>query len=218
MERLWEPRAHKLLLHGQQRDLRENNTESQTKDIAFDARQFTERGVDVGGSATATVKKLAGFSVGGSASLGWKKSTSQSLSAANNSSASTAATITSKTDTSDSLMFYKADFHIWRYPVIAPAPTGLFGAAINGTISGTEDGTQYFTYTMSDEPTRVQGDAGQSSQFDDYNPIHEEGNLFSYPTTIESTPATRTNRRTFRSRLRRRLAAITRRSSSSPSR
>lgn len=165
-----------------------NNTESQTKDIAFDARQFTERGVDVGGSATATVKKLAGFSVGGSASLGWKKSTSQSLSAANNSSASTAATITSKTDTSDSLMFYKADFHIWRYPVIAPAPTGLFGAAINGTISGTEDGTQYFTYTMSDEPTRVQGDAGQSSQFDDYNPIHEEGNLFSYPTTIESTP------------------------------
>jgi len=165
-----------------------NNTESQTKDIAFDARQFTERGVDVGGSATATVKKLAGFSVGGSASLGWKKSTSQSLSAANNSSASTAATITSKTNTSDSLMFYKADFHIWRYPVIAPAPTGLFGAAINGTISGTEDGTQYFTYTMSDEPTRVQGDAGQSSQFDDYNPIHEEGNLFSYPTTIEGTP------------------------------
>ena len=124
-----------------------NDTESKTKDIAFDARQFAERGVDVGGNAGLSVKKLAGFSVGGSAS--------------------TAATITSKTDTSDSLMFYKADFHIWRYPVIAPAPTGLFGAAINGTISGTEDGTQYFTYTMSDEPTRVQGDAGQSSQFDD---------------------------------------------------
>ena len=165
-----------------------NNTESQTKDIAFDARQFTERGVDVGANVGLSVKKLAGFSVGGSASLGWKKSASQSLSVANKSSASTAATITSQTDTSDSLMFYKADFHIWRYPVIAPAPTGLFGAAINGTISGTEDGTQYFTYTMSDEPTRVQGDAGQSSQFDDYNPIHEEGNLFSYPTTIESTP------------------------------
>lgn len=111
-----------------------------------------------------------------------------SQSAANESKSSVAAEIRSATDTSDSLMFYKADFHIWRYPVIAPAPTELFEAAINGTISGTEDRTQYFTYTMSDEPTRVQGDAGLSAQFDDYNPIHEEGNLFSYPTTIEDTP------------------------------
>ena len=32
------------------------------------------------------------------------------------------------------------------------------------------------------------GDAGQSAQFDDYNPIHEGGNLFSYPTEVENTP------------------------------
>lgn len=171
-----------------------NDTESQTKDIAFNVRQFAERGVEASVSATAKVKKLAGFSFGGKASLGWMRGTSQSLSTANKSKISAAATISSATDTSDSLMFYKADFHIWRYPVTAPAPAGFFDETkplndpFNGTISVTEDGTQYFTCTMSDEPTRVQGDAGQSSQFDDYNPIHEEGNLFSYPTTIEDTP------------------------------
>lgn len=165
-----------------------SDTESATSDISFEARQFAEKGFEVGGGYGMSVKKLAGFSVGGSGSLGWKSGYSKSLSIANNSAVSTAATISSATDTSDSLMFYEADFHIWRYPVLAPAPTGLFGAAIDGSISGTEDGTQYFSYTMSDEPTRVQGDAGQSSQFDDYNPIHEEGNLFSYPTTIETTP------------------------------
>ncbi len=173
---------------------KKDDTESQTKDIAFNVRQFAERGVEASVSATAKVKKLAGFSFGGNASLGWKRGTSQSLSMANESKISTAAEISSATDTSDSLMFYKADFHIWRYPVIAPAPEGFFDETkplndpFNGTISVTEDGTQYFTCTMSDVTTRVQGDAGQSSQFDDYNPIHEEGNLFSYPTTIEGTP------------------------------
>ncbi|MDR3321971.1 MAG: VCBS repeat-containing protein, partial [Synergistaceae bacterium] len=165
-----------------------SGTESTVKDTLFEARQFAERGADIGASGGLSSKKLAGFSIGGKASAGWKKSTSSSLSEANKSSTSVSMSLSSATDTSDNLMFYKADFHIWRYPILGQAPAELFGTPAGGTIAGTPDGTQYFTYTMSDEPTRVQGDAGQSSQFDDYNPIHEEGNLFSYPTTIEATP------------------------------
>lgn len=165
-----------------------SETESEARDTAFEARHFAELGIDAGLSLGGAIKKLAGFSVGGKASVGWKKSTSQTLSEANKSSVSVGMNMSSSTDTSDNLMFYKSDYHIWRYPIVAPVPAELFGEPTGGTISGEEDGTQYFTYTMSDEPTRVEGDAGQSSQFDDYNPIHEEGNLFSYPTTIEATP------------------------------
>ncbi|MDR1515189.1 MAG: hypothetical protein LBS45_05800 [Synergistaceae bacterium] len=165
-----------------------SDTESTGRDTIFEARQFAERGVSGSVGGGLPIKKLAGFSIGGKASAGWTKSMSSSISEANKSSASVSMNLSSSTDTSDNLMFYKADFHIWRYPVVAPAPDGFFGTPVGGTISGTPDGTQYLTYTMSDEPTRVQGDAGQSSQFDEYNPIHEEGNLFSYPTTIEATP------------------------------
>ncbi|MDR1579395.1 MAG: VCBS repeat-containing protein, partial [Synergistaceae bacterium] len=165
-----------------------SDTESTGRDTLFEARQFAERGIDVSAGGTIPIKKLAGSSIGGKASAGWKKSTSSSLSEANKSSASVSMSLSSSTDTSDNLMFYKADFHTWRYPVADPAPDDFFGAPIGADISGTPDGTKYLTYTMSDEPARVQGDPGHSSQFDEYNPIHEEGNLFSYPTTIEATP------------------------------
>ena len=44
------------------------------------------------------------------------------------------------------------------------------------------------TFSLCDEPINANGGVGQSSQFDDYNPIHEEGNLFSYPTKLENIP------------------------------
>ena len=164
-----------------------SSEDSAALDTKFEVQQFSEKGINAGLSGEKSIKKLLGFTIGGNANVGWKKTTSAVQTKANDKKASVAMSMETKSSTYDNLLLYKADFHIWRYPVIGQAPPELFGKPSGGTISGKEDGTQYLTYTMSDKPTGVVG-TGFSSNFDDYSPIHEEGNLFSYPTKVENTP------------------------------
>ena len=70
-------------------------------------------------------------------------------------------------------------------PVLGPGPQAPDAPLGEGEKL---NGDRFMTFSLCDAPTIVQGDAGQSAQFDDYNPIHEEGNLFSYPTEVENTP------------------------------
>jgi len=165
-----------------------NNESSAESDMDFETQLFGEAGINVGVKAGVTIKRLRETSIGGEGSAGWKKIASQTQSEANKNKASTSMSISSSTATGDNLMSYSADFHIWRYPVIGQVPSGFLVDPTGGTISGEDDGTQYFTYTMSDTPDPPKVGVGPSSQFDDYNPSHEEGNLFSYPSTIEGIP------------------------------
>ncbi len=155
-----------------------SQTESSKADTSFSATSALEWGVNasVGGRY-----KL----IGANASGGYKDTSARVENAANSSQATVATTITSVTDGSDNVVLYKTDRHVWRYPVLGPAPQAPDAPLEEGEKL---NGDRFMTFSLCDAPTIVQGDAGQSSQFDDYNPIHEEGNLFSYPTKVENTP------------------------------
>ncbi len=155
-----------------------SQTESSKADTSFSATSALEWGVNasVGGRY-----KL----IGANASGGYKNTSARVESKANSSQATVATTITSVTDGSDNVVLYKTDRHVWRYPVLGPAPQAPDAPLKEGEKL---NGDRFMTFSLCDAPTIVQGDAGQSLQFDDYNPIHEEGNLFSYPTKVENTP------------------------------
>ena len=155
-----------------------SQTESSKADTSFSATSALEWGVNasVGGRY-----KL----IGANASGGYKDTSARVENAANSSQATVATTITSVTDGSDNVVLYKTDRHVWRYPVLGPAPQAPDAPLEEGEKL---NGDRFMTFSLCDAPTIVQGDAGQSAQFDDYNPIHEEGNLFSYPTKVENTP------------------------------
>ena len=155
-----------------------SQTESSKADTSFSATSALEWGVSasVGGRY-----KL----IGANASGGYKDTSARVESKANSSQATVATTITSVTDGSDNVVLYKTDRHVWRYPVLGPAPQAPDAPLEEGEKL---NGDRFMTFSLCDAPTIVQGDAGQSLQFDDYNPIHEEGNLFSYPTKVENTP------------------------------
>ncbi|MCR5347958.1 MAG: VCBS repeat-containing protein, partial [Fretibacterium sp.] len=94
-----------------------------------------------------------------------------------------------KATTADALMYDAADYHIWRYPVVQPAPawmTASFKNNENADLEKKADGNIFVTYTLCDEATQHICDSG-SSQYDGYEPSYEEGNLFSYPNRIFST-------------------------------
>ena len=89
--------------------------------------------------------------------------------------------------TRDSIIFYNADRHIWRYPVLTePVPEWLLsGKRIDSTSGDITDftGTPYHfvTFAMYDDGTKYVRDSLTDTE---YQPIHEEGNLFSYPPLI----------------------------------
>ena len=86
--------------------------------------------------------------------------------------------------TRDSIIFYNADRHIWRYPVLTePVPEWLLsGPRIDSTSGDISDFNgkpyHYVTFAMYDDGTKYVRDSLTDTE---YQPIHEEGNLFSYP-------------------------------------
>ena len=148
-----------------------SETDSTKTDVAFK----TASAMDWGVSAKADAKiKLVGVSASG----GYKDTATKVENAASSSEAKTTLTVTDTTDGTDNVVLYKTDRHVWRYPILSPTS----GAPADS------NGDCFMTFSLCDTPETVQGNAGWSSQYDDYNPIHEEGNLFSYPTKIEDIP------------------------------
>ncbi|MBQ9565831.1 MAG: hypothetical protein IJU98_09620, partial [Synergistaceae bacterium] len=146
-----------------------SQTDSEKSDVSFK----TTSTLDWGASANATVP-LIGTTLSG----GYKDTATNVQNATSSSEAKTTLTLTDATDATDIAMLYKTDRHVWRYPVISAAPGRPEGS----------NGDAFMTFSLCDTPTTAHGAIGQSSQFDDYNPIHEEGNLFSYPTKVENIP------------------------------
>ena len=93
-----------------------------------------------------------------------------------------------KTTTADALMYTTADYHIWRYPVLQQGNANFAGNFTENALldeDNAELSGQYFiTYTLCDEASEHYCDSNSSAQYDDYNPIYEEGNLFSYPNSV----------------------------------
>ena len=95
---------------------------------------------------------------------------------------------TMSTTTADALMYTVADYHIWRYPIAKQFESVLAGDFASNDILG-ENGTElsgnyFMTYTLCDTPEQSACDSTNPAQYDDYNPIYEEGNLFSYPNSV----------------------------------
>ncbi|MBQ6772595.1 MAG: hypothetical protein IJP48_00880 [Synergistaceae bacterium] len=87
--------------------------------------------------------------------------------------------------THDAILFTNTARHIWRYPVLTrPLPTWLaFGPRIDstqiedpGTVKG--DKELFITFTMSENSALNTSTSVADSV---YQPLHEEGNFFSYP-------------------------------------
>ncbi|MBR0034715.1 MAG: hypothetical protein IJP54_03470, partial [Synergistaceae bacterium] len=90
--------------------------------------------------------------------------------------------------THDAILYTKATRHIWRYPVLTrPLPMWLAsGPRIDytqienpGTVSG--DKQLFVTFTMSENSELRTATSVTDSQ---YQPLHEEGNFFSYPSSV----------------------------------
>lgn len=94
---------------------------------------------------------------------------------------------TNQTETSDSLVLHRSDLHIWRYPVLDPVPEWITGEPLEeGTEDPGEDAKEtYISFVMQDAPKLAFGTSKSESN---YHPIHEEGNLFSYPTSLATLP------------------------------
>ena len=89
--------------------------------------------------------------------------------------------------THDAILFTDTARHIWRYPVMTrPLPMWLaWGPRIDSTQvnpSGVKGDKELFlTFTMSENSALTTLDSIKDSL---YQPLHEEGNLFSYPSQI----------------------------------
>lgn len=140
-------------------------------DVSFNTTSSTEWGVDakVGGSY-----KLFGVETSG----GYKDMATTVENEANSARATRSLTISQTTNGSDNVVLYKTNRHVWRYQILS------YISKPNDEVGD----DKFMTFTLCEAPEIHDGDAGNSSQLDDYNPIHEEGNLFSYPALIEHIP------------------------------
>ena len=88
----------------------------------------------------------------------------------------------------DEVTFYTSPLHIWRYPILNAALPEWFveGKRLDYETGNITDSNakQYITFTMYSKPMKFEGD---SSTAEIYQPIHEEGNFFSYPSEVEDT-------------------------------
>lgn len=149
--------------------------ESGKEDVSFNATSTLDFGVDV--NASLNIKKLVTIKASG----GYKDTSTRVENTANSNEIKTVLAFDDKYAGTDILVLYETDRYVWRYPVLSyvdkPESEDL---SLNGDV--------FMTFSVCDTPTITNGIAGPSSQFDDYQPIHEEGNLFSYPTSIGTIP------------------------------
>ncbi len=88
--------------------------------------------------------------------------------------------------TNDTVLFYVANQHVWRYRILAnPVPSWLkTGGRIDSVQSDStgDDTEHYITFTLYDDIRKGMSDSVGDNL---YQPFHEEGNLFSYPQSVE---------------------------------
>ena len=88
----------------------------------------------------------------------------------------------------DEVTYYVSPLHIWRYPILNVTLPDWYkeGKRLDyesGDITDSK-AKQYITFTMYSKPEKFEAD---SSTAEIYQPIHEEGNFFSYPGKVEDT-------------------------------
>ena len=149
------------------------HTQSTTtgNDVSFNTTSSTEWGVDAkaGGSY-----KLFGVETSG----GYKDMASTVENETESAKATRTLAISETASGSDNVVLYTTNRHVWRYQILS---------YLNKPNDEVGD-DKFMTFTLCEAPEIHDGEAGNSSQLDDYNPIHEEGNLFSYPALIEHIP------------------------------
>lgn len=161
------------------------------QDVNFDMKGSAEtiEAVGIGGETGADlIIKAASYAVKGSGpviqDLMDKVDTTKSE--ADKSSIKMMLTDEVETSTSDSVMYYSTNVHVWRYPIREPAPAWLFENPIEPVDGEVEvSGDKFLTFTMADDPV-FHVSAGLEDE--SYQPLHEEGNLFSYPTNLAQIP------------------------------
>ena len=97
-------------------------------------------------------------------------------------------TSTMKALLNDYVLMYYAPQHIWRYKILNdPLPSWYqFGPKADyseGNLKP-ESKTHYLTFSIYDDASKVNAPSTQNSY---YQPRHEEGNFFSYPSAIEDS-------------------------------
>ena len=96
-------------------------------------------------------------------------------------------TTTMRTDMWDAVYKYSAAQHIWRYKILnRPLPSWyVLGpkADMSSRDLKAESKDQYITFTIYDNAKPI---SAPSNQTDSYQPLHEEGNFFSYPSDVEA--------------------------------
>ena len=144
---------------------------STRNDVSFTTTSSTEWGVDAkaGGSY-----KLFGVETSG----GYKDMASTINNETESAQATRTLAISETASGSDNVVLYTTNRHVWRYQILS---------YLNKPNDEVGD-DKFMTFTLCEAPEIHDGEAGNSSQLDDYNPIHEEGNLFSYPALIEHIP------------------------------
>ena len=178
------------------------------KDTKFEATSTLEAfgplGIDVDSETMDSVKsgvKLVANFLTGSKTAGDKisglidnltdkiKATETKLT---NASKSLGYTNTIEAGKNDSQLFYVTKTHVWRYSLKKPVPSWIIGDLQNGSAKAAS-GDLYLTIIAPDEPSVGSSKAtfarqGANAGNPLYQPAHEEGNLFSYPTTLSTIP------------------------------
>lgn len=149
------------------------SADSGKSDVAFNSTSTLDFGVTA--NASLNIKKLVTVKASG----GYNDTSTRVENAANTNEVKTTLTIKDTYKGTDSLILYEANRYVWRYPVLSYTDKPD-NKDLNGDV--------FMTFSMCDAPVITHGVSGQSYQFDDYQPIHEEGNLFSYPTKIQNIP------------------------------
>ena len=159
---------------------------STAQDIKFDMKSSVETIEEVGLDSTKTgiLKKVAGFIIdkaGGDSKIldGLVDKVDLTKSEVDKTSNKTVMADQMETSTADRVLYYTTGIRMWRYPIKNPAPSWLFSKLQEGTNS--TSGDKFLTFTIADEAV-FNSSAGL--QDNNYQPLHEEGNLFSYPTSI----------------------------------
>lgn len=161
-----------------------HSTSSSTEEtVDFSQRYSQEIGASLKVSVEASSPNFFGCEASAGASLqtSINNSTSKSESYTNGSQVTTTMTFSSSTNYCDNAVYYGSTMHVWRYPVLKPVHKDFRGQLeLYDDPSMYENPTMFLTYTMCDEVAEHSGDPGMY-----YNATHEEGNLFSYPTSIK---------------------------------
>lgn len=170
------------------------STSEAGQDVTFDMKGSAEtvEAIGMDGTTTAIVKKVASFALEKGAGIKGAGAILDSLvdkvdttkSESNKSSIKKALTDKVETSTSDRVLYYSTNVHMWRYPVKEPAPSWLFTKIIEGDESSVS-GDKFLTFSMADDPV-FHTTAGLEDEC--YQPLHEEGNLFSYPSSLAYIP------------------------------